>query len=248
MTPLSAHEPLPAHLERLGNQLTAAAETLNVRRRKRWRSELSPWRSVGGVLSRRSSGRSLAAAGVLVAAACAAVLIVLSAGSTPTLAQAFPILTRPGTVIPRAGLVSMLQSNGAGLSAAGFDVHQARAFQTPLGTGYVLTDKQQNLLCVAAPGLGHSGWGAGCGAVGDVQRDGTGDLLSYSAADPHQVSVVDILPTGTTATIREPGGQTRPLPLHDGVLAIIAPTPAQITTDIAGHATTIDIPPYQQAN
>ena len=125
-------------------------------------------------------------------------------------------------------------------------MHQARAFQTPFGTGYVLTDKQQNLLCVAAPGFGHSGWGAGCGAVGDVQRDGTGGLLSYSAADPHQVSVVDILPTGATATIREPGGQTRPLPLHDGVLAIIAPTPAQITTDIAGHATTIDIPPYQR--
>ncbi|MGI8571902.1 MAG: hypothetical protein ACR2L9_04645 [Solirubrobacteraceae bacterium] len=193
------------------------------------------------VLWRRASGRSLAAAGALVVAACAAVLVALSAGSAPTLAQAFPILTRPGTTIPQAGLISILQSSGAGLSAARLDVNQARAFETPLGTGYVLTDKQQNLLCVAQPGFPHTGWGATCGRVRDALRDGTGIQIFYGRPDEHQVSVVDILPKGATATIRDPDGQSRPLPLHDGVLAALAPTSAQITTDVAGHATTTDL-------
>lgn len=198
------------------------------------------WGWVHGVLPRRGLGRSLAAAGALVGAVCAAVLVALSAGSSPTLAQAFPILTHPPTVIPRAALVSLLQSSGAGSSAARLAVNQARAFETPLGTGYVLTDKQQNLLCIATPGFAHS-WGAACGAVRDALNGEGSDLLTYGRANQHQVDVVDILPKGATATIREPGGQTRPLPLHDGVLAVLAPTSAQITTNVAGHVNTTDL-------
>lgn len=205
-------------------------------------STSSSWRVAGSNLARRASPRSWATAGVLAVVGCTGALIALSAGSTPSLAQAFPILARAGSVLPREALVSILQSSGASFPAARLDVRHARAFKTPLGSGYVLTDKPQDILCVAAPRLGQGGrLGAGCGGVGDVRRNGAGDLESYSAADPNHVSVVDILPRGATATIRESGRQARPLPLHDGVLAIVTSTSARITIKIAGRVSTIPL-------
>ena len=106
-----------------------------------------------------------------------------------------------------------------------------------------MTDASQDVLCVAAPGLSPGTWGAGCGTAADALRDGTGALQSYSAADPHHVLVVDILPAGATATIQQPGRQPRRLPVPDGVLATVAPTSAQITTNIAGRVSTIDLQP-----
>ncbi|HEY3775779.1 MAG TPA: sigma-70 family RNA polymerase sigma factor [Solirubrobacteraceae bacterium] len=195
---------------------------------------------------RGRGGRRVAAAGTLIAAACAATGALIAAGTTATLAQAFPILSRPETVIPRAGLVSLLQNGGPTLSAARarLDARHARAFGTPVGTGYVVTDRAERVLCVAAPGLRRSSWGAACGSARDVTRNGTGGLLSYDASDPHRVFVVDILPKGATATIREPSGQTRSLQLSDGVLTTIAATPSTITTRIGTHTNTIDLPTW----
>jgi hypothetical protein len=80
------------------------------------------------------------------------VLISLSAGSGPQLAQAFPVFARPATTISRDALAAILSQDGATLGDARLDVRHARAFSTPLGTGYVVTDTRADLICVSAPG------------------------------------------------------------------------------------------------
>ncbi len=182
---------------------------------------------------RRSLAMVLAGAAV----ACVAVLIAVSAGSSPPLAQAFPILARPGTGIP-ATLASFLRDNGVTRRHASLDVRHARAFRTPLGTGYVLTDRDANLMCVAAPGFAHD-WGASCGNAARARRLGAGDLETWG---PRGVSFVAILPTGATATVHPAGGAPRPAALRDGVLAFVSARPVTVTIRIDGHATTLHVP------
>jgi hypothetical protein len=253
MTKATSGPPLGGFEQRLLGELRELVEQHGAAQAPRRNSGSAPrsrWRLAAAALPRRSFRRSLAATGALVVAVSAAVLITLSAGSTPILAQAFPILKKPGTVIPRAALASILNSNGTTVMSSGAHLaaRHARAFETPLGTGYVVTDTGQNLLCVAAPGLSPKNWGAACGPADDALRQGTGAMLSYSASEPDQVFVVDILPEGATATIQNPGGQPRPLPISDGVLAVVASTSDRITTNVAGHPTALYIPSYQQTD
>jgi hypothetical protein len=180
--------------------------------------------------------RSVAAALAVAAAACVAALIAFSSGSSPSLAQAFPILGRPGTGIPST-LASFLRSGGVSAQRARLDVRHARAFRTPLGTGYVLTDRDAKVICVAAPGFDHH-WGGTCGSAAAARRQGVGGLETFSA---RSASFVDVLPQGATATIRVAGGPARATRLHDGVLAFLTSRPTSVTTRIDGHATTVRI-------
>ncbi len=190
---------------------------------------------------RMASRRWVAAVAVLAPLACAAVLIGLS-GSSPDLAQAFPIFARPATVISREALASIVSQEGATRQNARLDVEHARAFSTPLGTGYVVTDTRANFICVAAPGFSaRGGWAADCGPASDAKRYGAGGLGIYGPVG--QVSYVEILPKGATATISRVGGPARPLPLPDGVLTIVVDRPSVITTHIAGRASTTVIRP-----
>ena len=192
---------------------------------------------------RTVSRRYLVGAAVLVPVACVAVLTGFS-GSTPDLAQAFPIFARPATAISRDALASIVSGEGASLRTARLDVRHAREFSTPWGTGYVVTDTHANLICVAAPGFPSRGWGADCGRARQAMRDGAGGLLLYGPVG--QVSYVEILPKGATATIRRPGTETRPLAVRDGVLAIVVHHPTVLTTRIAGRASTVIIqPPFR---
>lgn len=187
----------------------------------------------------------LAAAAVALGVACAVALIGLT-GSTPTLAQAFPILARPATVISHDPLASILREQGATLRNARLDVKHARAFSTPWGTGYVVTDTHLNIMCVAAPGLPAGNWGADCLAASQAEREGAGGLLLYGPIG--QVSYVEILPKDATATLRDPSEPRRPLPLPNGVLAIVVHQPTVLTVDIAGHTDTVTIrPPLRSA-
>ena len=94
--------------------------------------------------------RSLAGVAVLALSACVAVLIGLS-GSSPDLAQAFPIFGRPATAISREALASIVSQQGATLGDARLDVRHARAFSTPWGTGYVVSDTRANPICSPPP-------------------------------------------------------------------------------------------------
>jgi hypothetical protein len=186
---------------------------------------------------RRTPRWSLAAGCAAAAAACAAVLIAASAGSSPSLAQAFPILARPASAVP-PDLAGFLRSNGASAQRAKLDLRHARPFHTPLGIGYVLTDVKTDLICVAAPGFGKT-WGASCGSARRATRLGVGDLATYG---PQGVSFVDVLPKGATATIRRAGGPERAAKLRDGVLAFVTDRSTTVTARIDGQVTTLRIP------
>jgi hypothetical protein len=194
---------------------------------------------------RRAPRRSVAGVAVLALSACAAVLIGLS-GSSPDLAHAFPIFGRPASTISREAFASIVSQQGATLGNARLDVRHARVFSTPWGTGYVVTDTQANLICVAVPGLAGSGWAADCGQASAVKRHGGGGLELY---DPiGRVGYVEILPQGATATIRHPGSRPRSLAVPDGVLAIVVHRPTVVTTRISGHAsTTVIRPPFRSS-
>lgn len=208
------------------------------------RSTRRPATAWPGLTLRRSL---IGAAGI----ACIAgvVSLVSLSGSSPGLAQAFPIFARPATLISPGALASILSDSGASLRNARLDVRHARAFSTPLGTGYVVSDTHANVICVAAPGFTAPGarsrsWGAACGNARLAKRDGAGGLLTYGSVG--QTSYVAILPNGATATVRRFGGAPRPLPVPDGVLAIVVHGPSVIATRIAGHTiSTVLRPPVR---
>lgn len=177
--------------------------------------------------------------------ACAATLFALSAGSGAGLADAFPILSRPGTGVP-ATLLGFLQGDGPTLSDARIDLRHARPIRTPLGTGYVLTDRRADLICVAAPGFDRGTWGAACGSAAAARQSGAGGLESFGPL--HVASYVAVLPTGARASAGPVGARATPLPLPDGVLAIVVHRPTVITTRIAGRITrTVLRGPYTSA-
>jgi hypothetical protein len=176
--------------------------------------------------------RSLAAA-VAVIAGCVAVLIGASSGASPSaaLAKEFPVFKQPA-IAGRKLLASILREQGALPRNVRVDLRSARAIHTPYGTGYVMTDRGANLMCVAVPG-GH-GWGADCGSVHASLTYGAGGLQTYPTA--HSAELVYVLPAGATATARAAGGKTRALALPNGVLAIVVHHLTFITIHIARHA------------
>lgn len=105
---------------------------------------------------------------------------------------------------------SILSDTGARLRNAGLDVRHARAFSTPLGTGYVVSDTHVDLIGVAAPGFMASG-GATCGRASLAKPDGAGGLQSCGSVG--QASYVAILLRDATATVRRPHGVSRALPV-----------------------------------
>lgn len=197
---------------------------------------IAPRRRLARGLARR---RSLGACAIGASAACAAALIAVSAGQAPGLAQALPIFAQPPTGIPASALAAILRDQGADHGAAGIDVHNARAFSTPLGTGYAATDQQADLVCIAAPGLGGT-WGATCDSASQAENNGTGGLSIIE--NGQDALYVELLPTGATVTATTPGGAPRPLSPNNGVLAIVVPQGTVMTTTIAGHTTTETVP------
>ena len=95
------------------------------------------------------------------AAALAAMLVISLSGSTPNVAQAFPILKGSSTITP-SELRSSLTSYGVAPNSDGLDVAHGHAVNTRWGTGYVLTNPRETAICIVAPGLRSDGWGASC--------------------------------------------------------------------------------------
>lgn len=180
--------------------------------------------------------RLLATASVAALAGCAAVLIGISSGASPSLALAkeFPAFAMPPTNV--SGFLSGILRDQGG-AAAQVDASHARAIATPLGTGYVATDTQANLICIATPGF-NKDWGANCGKVSQAERNGVGAPEIFDSSG-HSVAWAEVLPKGATATARDANGKTTPVLVSDGVLAIVVHHLTFITTHIAGHANTM---------
>lgn len=167
------------------------------------------------------------------AVACAVALIIFSAGSSPSLAQAFPAFAAPPTNV--SGFLSgIFRAHGS--TAANVDATQARAISTSVGTGYVATDSQANLICVATPGF-TGDWGADCSTVSQAKRYGVGGTETYDSSGD-AVAWAEVLPAGATVTARDASGNTTPLSVTNGVLSITVHHLTYITTTINRHAST----------
>jgi hypothetical protein len=166
-----------------------------------------------------------------VAAAITALLtgvLTLLPAATPTLAQAFPILTGRTHRLP-AHLARVLAHQWTTGTSPRFDLRHAYAFRTPSGTGYVIVDRRARWLCVLVPGFAGAGANGRCEQV-TLARLGRPPLELRITDDARRQEIVALLPRGAGASSRSASGHTQRLATHGGVLAIAARGPVTVTT------------------
>jgi hypothetical protein len=214
-------------------------------------SQAAPWNSndrVGGPGLGRNRVPAAGlrwgiAAGVMLAGAVAVALTVVAlSGSAPSVAQAFPALSRPSTLTP-AALQQSLKIYGG--TAEGIDIAKGHTVQTPWGKGYVLTGPNDEFVCVVAPGLNSADWGASCAQTVMATTRGTGQAEYAYDSRTGTARLLALLPHGATATIETAGKAPRRLSLSDGVLAIGIAKPTRIAVTINGHTTTHQVFPQE---
>ena len=112
-----------------------------------------------------------------------------------------------------------------------------------MGNGYILTAPDNRFICVIAPGLNSTDWGASCAQTKLATSSGT--LRKEYAYDPttHTARYLALLPKGATATLQTSGGTARQLGLPDGLLAVDISSPTRIAVTINGHTTTDQVSP-----
>jgi hypothetical protein len=180
----------------------------------------------------RNVWRLPAVATAAVAALVIAALSILPAAA-PALAQAFPILSERGSVLP-ARLVHALRAQWRHGVAPHFDLNHAYAFSTPAGTGYVVVDQRSRWLCILVPGFSASGASGRCEQF-KLARLGEPNLSLRIGGGVRQ-EIVALLPRGAAASSATTGGQVSRLSLHRGVLAIASRTPVTILTRVGGRS------------
>jgi hypothetical protein len=184
--------------------------------------------------TRRVPGRRLPAVATgAIVAIVVAVLSVLPAAS-PSLAQAFPILTEQTHVLP-ARLARALRSQWLASAAPRFDLRHAYAFTTPAGTGYVVVDQRTRWLCILVPGFSAGSASGRCERVA-LARLGDPALSLRIAASAHRQEIVTLLPRHASVKSTTSAGHARRLELHHGVLAIVSHGPVTVTTKVNGHS------------
>jgi hypothetical protein len=201
----------------------------------------SPRSSRGGLSTRRVPGRRLpAVASAAAAALVVAVLSVLPAAS-PSLAQAFPILTERTHVLP-ARLARALRSQWLASAEPRFDLRHAYAFTTPAGTGYVVVDQRARWLCILVPGLSAGSASGRCERVA-LARFGDPALSLRITGGAHRQEIVALLPRSASVSGTRSEGHSRQLELNHGVLAIVSRGPVTVTTKVNGRSSSTDYTP-----
>jgi hypothetical protein len=188
-------------------------------------------------VSRRSVARlragSLLKASAAVAAMIVALLYVLS-GSTPTLAQAFPILTGRTHGLP-ALVKRILRSQRLAASNLAADPKRAYSFQTPVGIGYVVVDRSAKWLCIVVPGFSTERGSVRCEtAIELLARNSTGIELAANRGGREEV-VIELPRSGATTTVTGSSGGSRPVAVADGILTVVTHRAVTITTTVDGR-------------
>jgi hypothetical protein len=182
--------------------------------------------------------------------------LVLSAGTAPTPAQAFPILKKRGIDISSNASVSHALASWLPSATALFGALQtAHSFPIPAGSGdtgvgYLLASPDGSSLCLVLrefgaagqPGsLVHSAFGpVVCSSTADAEQSG---LVAVGGAAPYQTDgnvFVALIPTGATVEVTD-NGTTAPVPVNDGIATGVAPPTATLTTNIAGVTQTTQL-------
>jgi hypothetical protein len=181
--------------------------------------------------------------------AAVAAAIVLSAGTTPTSAQAFPILNKRGTDISsvasvRHALASWLPSTTALFEA----LQSAHSFPIPVGAGdtgvgYLVQSPDGSSLCLVLRELGAAGEPGSivnaafgpvvCTSTADAEQTG---VVAVGAAAPYQTDgnvFVALIPTGGTAELSV-NGTTTSVFINDGIATGVAPPTATLAINVGG--------------
>jgi hypothetical protein len=203
--------------------LAAATQRSPVRRRAIWRL-----RSV----------RSISALVAIAAAGVALVFALLSSGSTPTPALALPILNHASLALPaKAAQVARQETDSQTRNLQGGPVNtgSGRAFPTPWGRGYVLSDQARQIACVLMKPWGANWQIAEC--VGpQTATHGGGDGAQYwGRKHPNTGINVAIMASGGTLSAQPIGGRPHEVTLHGGVAVTLFHHTTVFTAQTDGH-------------
>jgi hypothetical protein len=186
-----------------------------------------------------SRRRIPAVAAAAIAALTVAVLSLLPAAA-PSLAQAFPILTERGHVLP-APLARALRAQWLTSATPHFDLRHAYAFSTPAGTGYVVVDQGARWLCILVPGFTSGSAGGRCERVTLVRI--AEPALSLRVTGRGRQEIVELLPRGAGAASISAASQARNLTTRHGVLAIVSRKPVTVKTTVDGRSSSTTYSP-----
>jgi hypothetical protein len=187
-----------------------------------------------------SPRRSLAAlAGTAAAASVAA--LVLTASATPSIAQAFPILSEGATDISGTGMIASLHA-WLPQAVAAAAATQAHAFSVPDGTGYVLASPDGSTLCIiATPAEGVDAGGVTssgrCAPTAYAEQSGLAMGFGFGSGELDYAALV---PTGGSVEITE-SGTTTAVPLSDGIASGRVDGPATLTLQLGNETQTIPL-------
>lgn len=179
-------------------------------------------------------------AGVL--AATVAVALLISAGGSPSPAQALPILTTRAvplsTTADHTWLATVIGGGRDGDASA-------RAFMTANFNGYVLVNPDGSILCVALSSStgGPGGTVASCGPTSSAEQ--TGMLMTWSwTSDDYDF--VALVPAGGSLTLTDDGTTTNVPVDSNGVASGIVHDNSSVSLEAGGATKTKQLGPDAQ--
>ncbi len=183
----------------------------------------------------------VAIAGTAASAAVAAV--VLSAGTAPSVAQAFPIL---GTTSVDLRTHVIIAPRGIVASALG----SAHPFSEPYGTGYVVESPDGNTICLLIPSPSSTPAGpstslVACGSTQSLEQQGTAFVVNGPAGSPD--AFVALVPAGGGLTVTADGATTA-VPADDGIATGVISQAEGLTLQVGGSTTSEQVTPNSPAS
>lgn len=118
---------------------------------------------------------------------------------------------------------SELKDQVPGPARAGVDFTKAHAFETPGGPGYVLVNKERQVLCLVVPDAESPGdYGSACSPIAKVERKGMlTEMVGDLGTDPKATSLATfILPEGAEDVRLRTGKRTSEPRIQDGVVVL----------------------------
>jgi hypothetical protein len=204
-------------------------------------AEVERRRSPAGRIARSAAAlpRSYSALAAVGIAAVVAAVVALSSGSGPDRALALPVLGRPTLD------ASKLRPLTPVLAKANARFKQARAIETPYGTGYVIVAPDRALLCLAIPDI-PDGYGETCRPIAEARQRGIVATLIAAQGSSNSSEFVAILPAAAqNPEVEHADGRITTLPLHDGVAAAAFKEDVTVTLRVGKSTRTIKVPAHE---
>jgi hypothetical protein len=189
---------------------------------------------------RRTLRLASAGAAAAVLAVLTVVLVLQGGKAEPAKAAPLPLFARAATDI--TGRARQLPPS----MRKGFDLHQARTFETAKGTGYLIPSSNGASLCMVIPDP-PAGYGGTCATVADIQRRGLIGELVAPAPNAGRTQVFVVQPDGVPAPMLRDAatGKATSLTVRDGISTAIITRRGKLTVAGRDDQRTITVRPYE---